>query len=131
MRARLLRREIAGVHLFLDVGVIFGELAQPAVAHQIGAAIADLTDQKSRPVQRERGDGRPHAALVMLGERALKNRAVGRPNGGPHPVRDLLIGQAAQRMDLIRHDPNRHFAGDFSGRVAPHSIGDDEDAARG
>ena len=63
----------------------------------------------------------------MLGERALKNRAVGRPNGGPHPVRDLLIGQAAQRMDLIRHDPNRHFAGDFPGGVSTHAVGHDKD----
>jgi len=131
MGAGLLGRQIPGVHLLLHVGVILRELAQPAVAQQIRTAVADLPDQKPRFVQRQRGHGRPHAPFVVLGQCALEDLTVRRSNRRTHPLRDLLIRQAADRVDLLGDDAHRHVTRDFSRRVAPHAIGHDKNPAVG
>jgi hypothetical protein len=67
----------------------------------------------------------------VLGEGALENRAVSRPDGCPHAIGDLAIGQASERLELSRHETHRHLAGDLAGRVTAHAIGNDKDPAIG
>ena len=131
MGAGLVRRQVPGVHLLLDVRVVLGDLGELAVAQQVGAAVAHLADEEARVVEHERRDGGPHAALVVLGERALENRGVGRPDRLAHPFGDLLVAQALQGAELASDEFDRHLARDFARRMPPHPVGHDEDAAIG
>src|SRR6266576_2948434 len=131
MRPRLLRRQISGIHLLLDVGMIFRELAEAVIAQQVRTTVAYLPDQESRLEQRQRGDSGPHAALVVLGECALEDRAVGGADRPAHPLGYLLVAQPAQRVELSRHEAHGHFTGHFARSVPTHAVGNDEDAAVG
>ena len=106
--------------------MIFRELAEPAVAQQIGAAVAHLADEKPRLEQCQRGDRRPHSPFVVLGQRALKDRAIRRTDRGAHPLGDLLVGQATDRMDLIGDNPHCHLTGDFARGMSSHAVGNDK-----
>ena len=75
--------------------MVLGELAEAVVAQQIGTAVTNLPDQEPRLEQRQDGNRRSHAALVMLGERALEDRAIGGSNRAAHALRDLLVAQPA------------------------------------
>src|SRR5258708_21769857 len=129
--ARLFGGEVAGVHLLLDVGVVFGDLREPRIALQVGTAVAHLADEEARLEQHERGDRGPHAALVVLGERALEDGRVGRADRVAHAVGDLLVVEAAQRAQLPRDQPYRHLARHFTCRVATHAVGDEKDPPLG
>src|SRR5206468_11754343 len=98
MGPRLLRRQISGIHLLLDVGMIFRELAEAVIAQQVSTTVAYLPDQESRLEQRQRGDRGPHAALVGPGERALDGRAGGGADRPAHPRCYLLAARPAPRV---------------------------------
>ena len=71
-----------------------------AVAQQVGPAVAHLADEISPRQQHEHGRGRAHAALVVLGERALEDRVVGRPDrlrGSARPPRVARTSRGASR----------------------------------
>ncbi|HEX5972731.1 MAG TPA: hypothetical protein VFY85_12445, partial [Gemmatimonadaceae bacterium] len=68
MIPRLLRRQEAGIHLLLHVRVVLRELAEPAVAQQVDARVADLADQVPLLVDDQDRRGRPHPLLVRLRE---------------------------------------------------------------
>ncbi len=129
--ARLFRRQVSSVHLLLHVRVVLGELHQLAVPQQVSPAVPHLPHEEAGVVQHERGDGGPHTALVVLGERALKNGAVRGADRRAHPVGHLLVRERVGRAELARHVPHRHFTRDLARRVTAHAIRHDEDAAVG
>src|SRR3989442_1266333 len=129
--ARLLRREVAGVHLLLHVGVVFRELDELPLSQQIGPAIAHLSDQEVRLVQPQRRHGGAHAALVVLGEGAVEDGAIGGPDRCAHPLGHLVVAESAQRPELARDVAHRHLARHFARRVPAHPVRDDEDPAVG
>ena len=53
--ARLLGREVAGVHLLLHVGVVLGDLVEDPIPHQVAAAVPDLAEQVAVGVQHQHG----------------------------------------------------------------------------
>src|SRR5512138_3377173 len=75
--ARLLGSEKAGIDLLLHVRMILGELLQLAIAQQIHAGIADLSDQVLRLPDHEDRRGGAHPLLVHFGNRAVVNRSIG------------------------------------------------------
>jgi hypothetical protein len=127
MVARLLRREVAGVHLFLDVRVILGDLLQRAVAQKVHARVADLPDQILPITEHEHRRGRPHSLLVHFRDRALVDRAIRGLERRRDSLTDTGIRQAG-RPQLARKNLNRHLARDFTSRMTAHSVGDDEQA---
>src|SRR3989442_7554062 len=128
---RLLRREVAGVHLLLHVGVVFRELDELPLSQQIGPAIAHLSDQEVRLVQPQRRHGGAHAALVVLSEGALEDGAIGGPDRRAHPLGHLVVAESAQRPELARDVAHRHLARHFARRVPAHPVRDDEDPPGG
>src|SRR5437879_13770459 len=103
MGPRLLRRQVSGIHLLLDVGMIFRELAEAAIAQQVRTTVAYLPDEESRLEQRQHCDRGPHAALVVLGECALEDRAVGGADRPPAPPWLPVVPPPAPPVALSRH----------------------------
>jgi len=58
--AGLLAAQRAGSDLLVHERVVGGQLAQGAVAHEIGAAVAEMADEDSPRVEHERRAGRGH-----------------------------------------------------------------------
>jgi len=76
-------------------------LAEAIIAQQIGATIADLANQDTASRNSVRAvTVVAHSRLVVLGERALENRPM--PCESPCALRSatMLVGQAAQRVEL-------------------------------
>src|SRR3989449_8414908 len=84
-----------------------------------------------RLVEHQRRNSGAHAALVVLGESALKDGAVGGPDRGAHPLGHLVVAESAQRPELAGDVAHRHLTRHFARRVPAHPVRDDEDPAVG
>ena len=67
----LLARELAALDELVEDRVVLGELLDPAVAHQVDAAVADVRDEAVRARDEQRRERRAHAALLGVGLRLL------------------------------------------------------------
>src|SRR2546421_12998685 len=65
---------------------------------------------------------------VVLGEGALEDGAVRRPDGGAHAVGHLVVAQTLEGPELARDEAHGHFARDFARGVPAHPVRDHEDA---
>ena len=88
-----------------------------------------MADQISRLREEKRGNRAAHSKLVPLGSRSLENCSIGVAESS----RDTLVGVArveiVQVGEIVAHYLHRHFARDFSRRVATHPIRDYEQPA--
>src|SRR3989442_240981 len=84
-----------------------------------------------RLVEHQRRNSGAHAALVVLGESALKDGAVGGPDRGAHPLGHLVVAESAQRPELAGDVAHRHLTRHFARRVPAHPVRNDEDPAVG
>src|SRR2546422_9613323 len=84
-----------------------------------------------RLVEHQRRNSGAHAALVVLGESALKDGAIGGPDRRAHPLGHLVVAEPAQRPELARDVAHRHLARHFARRVPAHAVRDDKDPAVG
>src|SRR5256885_9347838 len=65
------------------------------------SAVPNLPDQKPRVVEYQGRDRRPHAPLVVLGQRALKDRAVRRPDRRAHPRSEEHTSELQSPCNLV------------------------------
>jgi hypothetical protein len=124
--ACLLRREHTRVHLLLHVGVILRELPERAVAEEIDARIADVSDEIATAVQHQHRGRGAHPLLVRLQQRALIDGHVGVTQRVGNPLA-CVIARVRDPRQLRRDDSHGHVARHFAGSVPAHSIGDDEE----
>ena len=105
--------------------VICDELA---VAHQVGAGVADVAEAQPAAGEEDRGQRRPHALEL----RGLADHLA--------QVLAALEDRLAQRLQQVAgggvvvqvlEGGDDHLAGDVAGRVAAHAVGDREQPGPG
>ena len=61
------------VHPLLDQGMVLRQLDDPPVAHQVGPAVAHVSDEDVGRTDNEGDDGRPHAVQALVGLALLQD----------------------------------------------------------
>ena len=107
--------------MHLNVRVIGCEFLRLAVAHQIHAAIADVSDTDFFIAKNACRERCAHAALLGFEAEVIDVEV-----GFSENLVEDLIGFAARRRGLerIHGDVDRHPAGDFAGTQSADSISD-------
>jgi hypothetical protein len=121
----LLGGELAAAHQLLDQRMVVGEPGELAVAHHVGAAVADVSDDELGLLQVDRGERRAHPRLLAFGLRGVVDPPVRGPHAGGEALLEARVlgvrgGQAA--TELL--DGKRR--GDLAGLGAAHPVGDHE-----
>jgi hypothetical protein len=128
MRVRLLGRDPALVDEVLDQRVVVGELDQHVVPEQIAPRVADVQHREFGAGEQHRRDRGAHALERAVVHRHGPQPGVGRADGLGERVEDLVAGdvlvEGGQRRDHGR-------AGDLSGGVAAHPVGDGQQGRAG
>ncbi len=124
------RRDQAHLPLFIDQGVILGNLPGLALAHEVTPRIANVRDH-GLVVTQGAGDERGgHTLAAVFGlERAIVHRGIGvldesRDQADEH-------GAGLSFGELLSHDRNCGCRGDLSQVEAAHSIGNREEKTVG
>ncbi len=131
MHPGLIAGQQAAVHLLLDDRVVFRDLFQAALAQAVGPAVAHLADHVARVREEgKRGEGGPHAALLLLTARPLQDLTVRLLHrlDEPAPHRLQVRSRVAEAAEGPAHFLRGHPGGDLARRVAAHPVGDQEDA---
>ena len=94
----LLGRDQPQLLLHGGVGVVGGDLPGLAFLHQVGAAVADVTDGDFRIAKNGNDQGRSHAAVVALVHSLVVNGQIRRVDHVPQHVArgDILLRLAKQ-----------------------------------
>ena len=113
-------------HHLGGAGVVGGALLDGATAHQVGAAVADMADQRLIPAQDEHGDRRhrrdlPAAAVIPDGTAGGRERVA-----QPQP-RALDVQPCGRAREGVDGHPSRRPAGPVATQVG----GDGEDMGAG
>ena len=140
--ARLVVGDVTGRHELLDVAVVDGHAPQSPVAYEVRARIAHVDEGQllaggrlngavDRCVavggdDRQGGDRRAHALLVRVAERGPVDVAVDLGDR-----RDDLLEVVAASAQAGAQEIDGEGAGDLTGAVAAHAVGDDEDVRLG
>ena len=103
--------------------------AELAVAQDVAARIADLTDDERRVDEGGHGAGRAHAALALVVARLDEDALVGELDRAPHEAREGVarqrLGRAERLVDRIDRHLRRHLA---RGRAA-HAVAHEQEGA--
>ena len=122
----LLRRQRAGFHERLDIGLVAGDLPDLPLADHVGARVADMGQHGAPVTEDRRGQRRRHSLQVGF-----------RPGFLPDPLVDVLDGGLEerfpraglrQRLDLLREDIQREPARDLAGAPPADAVGHREAA---
>ena len=89
----VVRRQLAGVDEVLDVGVVVGDLAQPAVPEQVAARVPDVAERGTPPVGHQHGQRGGHARSVEVPLHAVPEAG----RAAATPSRSTATGVAARR----------------------------------
>ena len=117
----LLLGQLAALDELADQRVVLGQQLELAVAEQIRAAVADVSDGDLGAIEVDRGQRRPHPRALVLGARDV----VDAPVGGLHDRGQALLGAALFRQVPLKGF-DRDSRGDLAGLRAAHSVGDHE-----
>ena len=120
VRARLVGRDLPGVHELLDVGVVVRDAHERAVAQDVGARVAHVGHGHLVLLDEDGGGGAAHAGLADPGLRRCYDAGVGRLHG--RAEKDV-VGRAG---GAVAHGLHGDRARDLPGGVAAHAVGDDE-----
>src|ERR1700682_3868855 len=91
--ARFFLAEKAGADLLVHERVIVGELVDVALAHQVGAAVADMADEGLTILDQERDAGRGHATHLGIGAAGAEDRRTGGLAGLAQRGRQWRVGE--------------------------------------
>lgn len=112
----------------LHPGVVLGDLRQYAVTQQVGAGVADVDEAEALAGPEEGGEGGPHAFQLGVLLDHHPELVVGALHGGAERGEDVGAGHVVVESD----DRGDHLgAGDLTGGLAAHSVGDREQAGTG
>ncbi len=70
-------------------------------------------------------------AVVDFRQRAPEDGLIGLVDGVTDPLRDLFVRLAGGAGHFLANDGHRHLTGDFTRRMASHTVGDDKEALIG
>ncbi|MDZ4389380.1 MAG: hypothetical protein U0974_06590 [Gemmatimonadales bacterium] len=126
-RLGLFLGQLSYVHQSLGQRLVTGELPGDAIAHQVGAGVADLRQQEV--VAPDPGDGGSGAHPPDLGvvSSVAVQLGIGRLDrlpevvGKAHLGDDRVLAPVLADMFMDRH--RGHLAGQFSGGGSPHPVG--------
>ena len=105
--------------------VIGRELRAMAAAHQVGATVADVRDDRFARAQRQRSQRRAHPATAVL-HRRVEHRRIRVPDGRSQALMRLASGSLRPALeDRLDGDPAGHLAG----RVPAEPVGEHEERA--
>src|SRR5690606_22805141 len=128
----LVLAEEALLELLLDPGVVLGQLVDLLAAHEVGAGIADVADERRAVLQGHAREGRAHAAPALLLYRGRVHAPVRQPHGLVDELVDPDDGLA--RADLLDvtaerlvEDLHGQLAGDLARGGPAHAVGDGEE----
>ena len=97
-----------------------------AVAHEVDARVADVSDNESRLGEKQGRHRAAHAQLVALGPGSLVYGAVGIAQSVGDPLVRFRRLQIVQVREVVAHHLHRHLARDLAGRVPTHPVRDYE-----
>ena len=123
MDARLLGGDAALVDQHLHVRVVLGDLAELAVAQQVGAGVADVHHAELGAGEEHAGQGRAHALQRRVGVDGVAEVLVGHVDGGAQRVDERVAGHVLVERGHGRDD---EVARDVTGGHAAHAVGDGE-----
>ena len=134
-RRDLLLGDQPALELFLDDGVVLGELVRAAIPVEIDAAVADVPDHRLPAGGEQRDHGRSHAALAQIASGDRIDVGAGLVDGALHQRRDLLarldggrFGESLEdRLPLGERVADRFHrlrAGDLARGMPAHAISD-------
>ena len=120
---RLLGRDQPELLLHGGIRVVGGDLLGLAFLHQVGTAIADVTDGDFRIAKNGNDQRRRHAALVALLHSLVINGQIRRVDHVPQHVAggDILFRLAKQPQGHL----DRHLTGYFAAILPAHPVGND------
>src|SRR5207302_1791299 len=139
-------RELAALHQLVDERVILSELLDPALADEVRAGVADVSERDAIVLGERNGDRRTHARGVRIGARPVVDATVRLLDQVEDPIlpaaadRALAEGRSCEaRRDLtrlraahaVRNREERRLA-NVRVLIAPSlapGVGDDGDAA--
>src|SRR5205823_2667881 len=109
MHLGFLRRELAALHQLVDERVILSELLDPALADEVRAGVADVSERDAIVLGERNGDRRTHARGVRIGARPVVDATVRLLDQVEDPIlpaaadRALAEGRSCEaRRDLTR-----------------------------
>ena len=118
--------QLASVHQPLHERLFLGELDRLAVAHKVGAAVADLREVEVVAVDPCRGDGGPHAAHLGVLARVGIDLLVGELDRFPHAVGEALgrgvVVRGPDGGEMAVDQVGGHGARQLAGGRAAHAV---------
>ncbi len=103
--------------------MVESQLSQTVVPKPIAAAVANLSHKGTFGEDNQGGNGGAHALEIFVGPAALVNPGIRIVDGGYQGVGGRLV---CQFMVSLRDDISSELAGQLSGSVGSHAVGDDE-----
>jgi len=127
--AGLLTGHVARFDLLPDFGVVFGDLAELAIAQQIGAAVARVPDRQDALLENGGDAGGSHAAQFRLLDLLVPDVAIGAEDAASHQAGRIRRSAVAFRQ-RFQHDIGQRFRHDGGRDIAPasaaHAVRDDD-----
>jgi hypothetical protein len=120
--------------VLLHEGVVLRELLQDAAAQEIAAAVPHVGEDGAVAPHGRGHAGGPHAPQLGVRAGLLKDRVIRGEDPLVERLRDVLVGDVLQVLQHLHEDRRdclrRHPAGDLAARLAPHAVGDQEEAVQ-
>ena len=134
---RLHLRQVAGVELLVDPGVVAGEELQPTPAKEVGTTVPDVGDRRLVAVDEKGDDRRPHSLERWIPVNLVSHPLVGGDDRGADALgrllRTVLFRAPAPAawtaaLEGLPDGPNRETRRDLAVTMPPHAIGHRVDA---